>query len=142
MKVLQISSGMFGVFSAFIYYLGFPKDAGLLGVQCITAIAYHSTYNRQILHVDRATTFLLLIRSGYLAQQTQVTQGIWVSFWFYMYVIYGYGKKTNRFSFDPNKNIGDLYHASLHYLGASVYIYGLLCLPVSETTISESIAGV
>ena len=38
-----------------------------------------------------------------------------------MLIAYSYGKRNKCFCFDPNAQVADMYHASIHILGITIY---------------------
>lgn len=96
-------------------------DAAVIAFQAAASIWYHSTYSRISLIVDRAALAVLVVRTLWLALSTYATTALYVLGFGYMLTMYTYGFCHQCFSFDPRPEVADLYHASIHVLGAAIY---------------------
>ena len=43
-----------------------------------------------------------------------------------MLIVYSYGQRNKCFCFDPNTQVADMYHASIHILGITIYTISML----------------
>lgn len=115
-------SALFILTPAFVAaFLGRWPDAVIISTQAAASIWYHSTYSRISLIVDRLALAVLVVRTFLLALSTYATMALYVVGFGYMLMIYTYGFCHQCFSFDPDPEVADLYHASIHVLGVAIY---------------------
>ena len=92
------------------------------------SIMHHATYSPTTFAVDQITTYILIIRTFFLAIGSLTTIGLYILGFGYMVFMYLYGKTINRFAFDPRQEIADMYHASMHIIGIIIYSASMIWL--------------
>ena len=120
-EILTLTSKL--IFVPAIVALGLRRwgDVCIVSFQAVTAIWYHSSHTPVSYYVDQLGIWLLVVHTLLLAQTTPATPYMFVLGFGYMFLMYFYGKCTKRFCFDPNTDIADRYHASMHVLGIAIY---------------------
>ena len=107
-------------------FLGRWPDAAIISAQAAASIWHHSTYSRLSLIADRLALAALVVRTFLLALSTYATMALFVVGFGYMLIIYTYGFCHQCFAFDPEPEVADLYHASIHVLGVAIYAGSML----------------
>jgi len=101
-------------------------DVLILSLQSICAIWYHSSHTNISFYADQLSMYLLITHTFLLAITNNITSFLFILAFGYMFVVYIYGKINTCFCFNPNKNIGDIWHGSMHLLGVIVYSCSML----------------
>lgn len=101
-------------------------DVLILSLQAICAMWYHSSHTNISFYADQLSIYLLITHTFLLAITNNITPFLFILAFGYMFVVYIYGKINTCFCFNPNKNIGDMWHGSMHVLGVIVYSCSML----------------
>lgn len=90
----------------------------------LTSVAYHSSKEPILKHIDRVAIFQLILltcKTGYELELLYI--GILNFLWIYYVYIYGY--KMNSLAFHPNYTVASLFHGSFHMSTAISWMYGI-----------------
>jgi len=96
-------------------------DIFIITFQAVVSTWYHSQHTITSYYADQIGIWLLVVHTFLLARTSAATPYLFVLGFGYMLVVYSYGKRKKCFCFDPNRQIGDRYHASIHILGIAIY---------------------
>jgi hypothetical protein len=116
------------IFIPVLVALFFSKwgDFIILSFLGITSIWYHTYHSRLSYYVDQISIAFFVSHCSILAISNFITSIIFFLYFGYILILYSYGKEYNCFCYDPNINIGDKYHASIHILGIFTYCISVM----------------
>ena len=79
--------------------------------------------------------YLLATHTILLARTNHITPFLYILGFGYMLIVYSYGQRNKCFCFDPNAQVADMYHASIHILGIIIYTLSMLFFLDNDTGI-------
>ena len=120
-EILIFTSKLIFVPAIVALCLGRWGDVFVITFQAVIAIWYHSTHTLASFYADQVGIWLLAIHTLLLAITSAATPYLFVLGFGYMLVVYLYGKRNKCFCFDPNRELADRYHGSIHILGIAIY---------------------
>ena len=101
-------------------------DVLVISTQGICAIWFHSSHTPFSYYADQTSTLILATHTFRLAITNPITPFLFALGFGYMLLVYTYGKRNNCFCFDPDTEIADKYHASIHILGIVIYSVSMI----------------
>lgn len=131
--ILQLTSILILIPVLVALYLTRWDDFIILSFLTITSIWYHSCHSKISYCIDQISIAFFVFHTFLLAISGFITSVIFILYFAYILILYSYGKIYNCFCYDPNLNIGDKYHASIHILGIFTYCISVIFFLPNDT---------
>jgi len=131
--ILQLTSKLIFIPAIVALFLKRWGDLIIISFLAISALWYHSSHSKISYYVDQIGIWLLVFHTFLLAITNLITPFLFILGFGYMLIVYSYGKNYNCFCFDPDINIADKYHASIHVLGIAIYCISMIFFLPTES---------